>query len=243
MIFADIHIHALSGVDDGPKAERDMRRMVDAVYRDGTRVLCLTPHYHPGYFGENREKAEVSFGKLGDYVREKYPDLELFLGNELRYSPEAVSWLAEGACRAMNGTDFVLVDFHQDEKQKNIVRALEKLMNGGYTPILAHAERYPNLSVRAVQDLARNGVWIQLDVQSLFGDSGFGARLRSKALLKAGLIDVVSSDAHDLNSRIPGLAKGYRYVARKYTKAYADGIFYENALRILQGGNQEDYGE
>ena len=238
MNFADIHIHALFGVDDGPKTERDMQRMVDAVYADGTRVLCLTPHYHPGYFGENREKAVVAFKELAGYVREKYPDMALFLGNELRYSPEAVSWLADGACRTMNGTDFVLVDFYQDEKQKDIVRALEGLMNGGYTPILAHAERYPNLAIRTVQDLSRNGVWIQLDVQSLLGGSGMGAKFRSKALLKAGLVDIVSSDAHDLNKRVPGLAKGYRYVARKYSQEYANGIFYENAVRILQGGNQ-----
>ena len=238
MNFADIHIHALFDVDDGPKTERDMQHVVDTVYADGTRVLCLTPHYHPGYFGENREKVEHSFEILTRYVREKYPDLELYLGNELRYSPEAMSWLADGACRTMNGTDFVLVDFYQDERQKAIVHALESLMNGGYTPILAHAERYPNLSVRMVQDLSRNGVWIQLDVRSLLGGCGFGAKFRSNALLKAGLVDVVSSDAHDLSKRVPGLAKGYRYVARRYSQEYADGIFYENAVRILQGGNQ-----
>lgn len=238
MKFADIHIHALCGVDDGPKTEQGMQKMVDAAYADGTRVMCLTPHYHPGYFGENREKSVRAFQALTEYARQKFPDLALYLGNELRYSPEAVAWLADGACRTLNGTDFVLVDFRQDEKQKNIVRALESLMNGGYTPVLAHAERYSDLSAQTVRDLARNGVWIQMDVQSLFGVYGMGAGFRSKGLLKARLVDIVSTDAHDMSKRSPLLSKGYEYVARKYSKEYANAIFYENAVQILQGGIQ-----
>lgn len=238
MNFADIHIHGLFGVDDGPKTEQEMYNLIAAAYADGTRVLCLTPHYHPGYFGENREKAAEAFAILQDGAREKFPELELYLGNELRYSPEAVDWLASGACRTLNGSDCVLVDFRQDEKQKNIVRGLERLMNGGYIPALAHAERYGDLSERTVRDLSRNGVWIQLDVQSLFGVYGLGAMFRSKGLLKAGLADIVSSDAHGLGKRSPGLRKGYEYVARKYSQEYADAVFYENAVRILQGGSE-----
>ena len=238
MNFADMHIHALFGVDDGPKTEQEMYALVDEAYACGTRVLCLTPHYHPGYFGENREKSETAFQLLTEYAGKKYPNLELYLGNELRYGPDAVSWLVEDACRTLNGTDCVLVDFRQDEKERNIVRGLESLMNGGYIPILAHAERYSDLSERAIRDLSRNGVWIQLDVQSLFGTYGLGAGFRSKSLLKARLVDIVSSDAHSLGKRNPDLSKGYQYVARKYSQEYADAIFYENAVRILQGGSQ-----
>ena len=49
MIFADIHIHALYGVDDGARNKIMMFKMIDAAYKDCTRVMCLTPHFHPGY--------------------------------------------------------------------------------------------------------------------------------------------------------------------------------------------------
>jgi len=47
--FSDLHMHALFGVDDGPKTEDDMYAVLDAAYADGTRYMCLTPHFHPGY--------------------------------------------------------------------------------------------------------------------------------------------------------------------------------------------------
>ena len=140
MVFADIHSHILWNVDDGASSEGMMYQMVDKVYADGVRLLCLTPHFHPGYFGDNRQKSEESFAQLRAYVSEKYPDMELLLGNELRYSPGCGVWLKEGACRTLNGFDLVLVDFAAYEKGSQIVCGLNRLMSMGYVPILAHAE-------------------------------------------------------------------------------------------------------
>ena len=53
MDFSDLHIHILCGVDDGAKTEADMYAMADAAYSGGTRIICATPHFHPGYFGDN----------------------------------------------------------------------------------------------------------------------------------------------------------------------------------------------
>lgn len=239
MRFADLHHHALWGVDDGPASEQEMFQMVDAAYRDGVQVICLTPHYHPGYFSDNPEQVERSFASLKQYAAEKYPDLRLYPGNELRYSGDCLSWLESQACRTLNATDYVLVDFSENESERNIIKAIDRLMSAGYTPVLAHAERYRSLSAQHVLELSRNSVWIQVDVQSIFGTYGLGARLRSRALLKKKLVDVVASDAHDLGSRSPILSRGYRCIKRAYGEAYAAAVFWENPLRLLEGERQE----
>ena len=64
MFFTDIHIHALYGVDDGAKTEAEMQAIVDASYADGIRTLCVTPHFHPGYFGDNENHAETAYQRL-----------------------------------------------------------------------------------------------------------------------------------------------------------------------------------
>lgn len=235
MIFADLHNHILWGVDDGPKTEQQMQQMLDAAYADGLRTLCLTPHFHPGYFGDHGEQTDRAFSALVRYAAEKYPDVELYPGNELHYSRECLDWLESGACRTLNGTDYVLVDFHDRETERNIVKGLKRLMAAGYTPVLAHAERYRDLSVNAIWDLSRDGVWIQLDVQSLFGGYGLGARLRCGRLLKEKLADIVATDAHDLDRRGPVLSRGYRVVKRKYGSAYAEALFLRNPLQLLEG--------
>lgn len=239
MRFADLHNHSLFGADDGPGTEQEMFEMLDAARADGTEVICLTPHFHPGYFGDNREQADRAFGELRRYAAEKYPEMRLYLGNELRYSPDCLSWLEGGACRTLGGTDYVLVDFDEGETERNIVRGLERLMNAGYKPVLAHAERYRALSVRRIRELSADGVRIQIDVQSLFGGYGLGARLRSRKLLRVKLADIVATDAHGLSRRSPILSRGYRDIVRKYGEAYAGAIFADNPLRLLEGENRE----
>lgn len=239
MRFADLHSHALWGVDDGAKSEQEMYAMLDAAHADGVEVLCLTPHFHPGYFGEHGDQAALAFDALTRYAAEKYPGMRLYRGNELRYSPECLSWLESGACRTLNGTEHVLVDFHEHEPERNIVRGLERLLSAGYKPVLAHAERYRALHPRRIWELARNGVWIQIDVQSVFGVYGLGARLRSRSLLKKKLVDLVASDAHGTGRRSPILSRGFRVIERKYGAAYAEAIFAENPLRLLEGEGRE----
>lgn len=239
MSFADIHIHALWGVDDGARTEQEMYAMLDASWADGVRTICLTPHFHPGYFGDNVRKSAEVFQRLTQYAAGKYPEMRLYLGSELRYCDQCLVWLAEGRCRTLNGGSYVLVDFSEKEPERNIVKGLERLMSAGYRPVLAHAERYSGLSSTAVWELSRNGVRIQIDVQSLFGEYGFGAKSRCRRLLNAHLVDLAATDAHDLDRRSPILSRGYRAVQKKYGKAYADALFEKNSLRLLEGDSQE----
>lgn len=235
MKFADIHIHALFGTDDGAKTEEEMKKMIDAAYIDGTKVICFTPHFIPELFKNNSEAAENAFIKAKEYVSGKYSDMFLFLGNELRYNASCTQWLKDGMCRTLNGTNCVLVDFNADEKSKVICDAMNALLSAGYVPVLAHAERYKDLSRKtdAVKKLKDRGVIIQLDAGSLFGEWGFGSRIRSKKLLSKHLVDVVASDAHNTSSRKPEMSEGYEFIKKTYGQHYADDICFYNTLKIL----------
>ncbi len=131
----------------------------------------------------------------------------------------------------MGDTRYLLVDFDFDEDADAIVSGVEQLLNTGYKPILAHAERYVNFhrDMREVEKLSRNGVLIQLDTQSVTGDFGFRCKRRTFKILKLGLADIVSSDAHGLNSRPPGLSKAYDIISRKFGEEYADDLCCHNA--------------
>lgn len=234
MIYADIHIHILSGVDDGAETKEEMYRMLDMAYADGTRYMCLTPHFHPGYFGENSEKVLEVFKAFCEEAKQKYPDLQLCLGNELQYQKGCIAWLEAGRCRTMNGSQLVLVDFGAKVKEKEIVRGMESLLNAGYVPILAHAERYSELRLSSVKALKQKGVLIQMDAQAPWGAFGFGTQQRSRAILAERLVDIVSSDAHDCKGRPPVLSKCYRWIEKKLGAAYAEQVCYKNAVNLLK---------
>ncbi len=235
--FSDIHIHALYGVDDGAKDAQEMYAILDACYADGIRLLCMTPHCHPGYFGENHEKVEAAFAQAQAYAREKYPELELYLGNELRYERGCTAWLAEGRCRTLNGTDYVLVDFSDNAPEDTICQGLDRLLNGGYIPVLAHGERYRKLDgkLRRLREFRDNGVVIQVDVRALLGAFGLRTQIRARGILSRHLADLVCSDAHDLTQRRPGLSQGYDWIARKCGVDYANAVCRDNARKLILG--------
>lgn len=238
MEYADLHIHALCGVDDGAKTEAEMQAMVDASYADGTRVICVTPHYHPGYFGHNSEKTEWAFQTLTFYVQDRYPDMQLYLGNELRYSRDCVSWLQSGQCRTLNGTQYILVDFPESAEEKKISDGLAQLLNVGYRPVLAHVERYRSLwgKMHLLRSYSENSILFQVDAQSLVGGFGYRTQHQSRRLLEAGLIELICSDSHDICNRPPKLSQCFQFVQRKYGADCAQALFLDNGLRLLHEG-------
>lgn len=226
MEFVDIHIHALSGVDDGAESAEEMYSMLDMAYADGTRSICFTPHCNPGYWGNNRAKSLEAFELAQKYAKDKYPDLSLFLGNELRYSSRCISWLSEGIGRTLNGTRYVLIDFSFEEDRSVIVDCVTEMLGRGYLPILAHAERYSSFhsDLREVRLLAERGIMIQVDSQSLTGDFGRKCKKRAVSIIKHRLAHIVASDGHNTEERPPLLSKAFEIVSDMVSPEYAESL-------------------
>ncbi len=226
MYFADIHCHALAGVDDGAPDDKTMYEMIDAAFRDGVRLLCFTPHWNPSVFGDNRASVSNAFAKASEYVVSKRIGMRLFLANELRADRGDLSWLSERLCRTLHGR-CVLVDFPTRESVKNISDGVYRLLSAGYKPILAHAERYESLgfSVEPLKNLRADGALIQMNAGSPLGSFGFMCALRAKAMLKERVADIAASDAHDLSDRPTEMSAGYAFVEKKYGREYAASLF------------------
>lgn len=234
MNYVDIHMHLLYGADDGAKTEQQMQELLDEAYADGTRVICATPHFHPGYFGDNRNAIEDAFTKLKLYAK-KYNGLQLCLGNELRYSSNCFDWLGKGNCLTLNGSRYILVDFLESDDAEYIVNSVLRLLNAGYIPVLAHAERYENFhrDMREIMKLQECGVVIQIDAQSPFDGWGRGSKQRSRRIIENYLADVIASDAHNTLDRPPQMSACYDYVVNKCGEEYARQIFLKNPIDIL----------
>ena len=76
---------------------------------------------------------------------------------------------------------------------------------------------------------------IQVDTKSILGAFGFGTKVFAKAILKNYLADFVSSDAHSLRTRPPGISEAYEYIRKKYGSEYAEAVCLKNAKRMILG--------
>ncbi len=240
-MFFDTHIHALADVDDGAKTTEEMYEMIDSAYQDGARYICLTPHFHFGYFNDNTSKRDRLFHILQKNAKEKYPDLCIMLGNELRYIKGCVAYLESGQCKTMNDTNYVLVDFSETDSKKTISNGLDRILNAGYLPILAHAERYRSIwgDLKFISDYQSKGVKIQIDTQSVLGMFGLRAKFFATLMLKNRLADFIGSDAHNMKKRSPGIKKAYEYIEKKCGKDYAEAVCFRTALNCLIGHDEE----
>lgn len=234
--FFDLHSHMLCGVDDGAQTPEEMYAMLEMAYEDGTRALCLTPHYSPFHFGDTSQKALESFELLQAYVQKNHPDMRLYLGHELGYHSSCLESLKSGRCRTIAGSRYVLVDFPETVSFFEIEKAMDMLQASGYIPILAHTERYRCLfgKLSWLNYYVDCGGIVQVNASSITGDWGWQVKKQWKKLFRAELVQLISTDAHNLTTRPPKMSACMKYLKKN---CFAEGIrmlTWETANRIVQ---------
>ncbi len=229
----DIHCHILPGVDDGAKDESMALSMIEKSIKDGVTHIILTPHFRK-YDVNKQLKLKAIFEALKLSVRQKGWPVELYLGKEVYFKDNLLEQVSN---LSFEGTPYTLVEFSTSMEQ-NIDEIIFNLKVSKLKPIVAHVERYPYLKKEDYHQIKLTGGLLQMNAGAIYGFEGFGKRRLVKFLLKNQLIDIVASDAHNLKNRKPNLKNAYHKVLKKYGKAYADLIFYENPKKIIDSIQQ-----
>ena len=236
--FVDIHTHILPGVDDGSPELSQSLELLKYAFDQGTAAVVLTPHYRGRFRDNTAQKLTALFEELRQSAKTECPGLELYLGCEVGYELDVSEKLADGTLLPLNGTRYVLLEFREGSFRSRIMGGVLEVLNFGYVPVIAHAERYD--AFRRYPSLARElvelGALIQLNADSILGSCGWGIKRYCHKLLKRRLVHFIATDAHDLNKRKPELKTCYHKLRKKYGKEYADVLFLKNARVMLADG-------
>ncbi len=203
----DVHTHVLPCIDDGAESIETALAMLDKEKEQGVDCVVFTPHYYgrkdsPAQFLAKRREAYES-------VKDKIPkDIRVLLGAEVHFTGINVPDYEALCSLAIEGTKYILMEFpFTTEWTRSLVDRLADFINDtGYTPIVAHVERYievaqnPALITRFVE----LGCLIQVNADSFC--QRFTRNL-AYALLKHGLVHCIGTDAHDMENRSPAYAK------------------------------------
>jgi len=233
--FTDVHTHILPGIDDGAESFSVARKLVQAAWEDGTRTLFLTPHYRGKYKANTPQQLQEAFQHFQQKIAEDYPDMKLYLGQEVHYQAEVPDRLSEGQILTMGRSNYVLLEFRTGALRSQIRNGVLEVVRYGYTPIVAHAERYNAFAVDVslADDVLELGALIQLNADSIMGKHGARTKNVCHKLLKAKQVHFVGTDTHDLALRTPKLRECFWQVHQKYGSEYAARVFYHNALAII----------
>ena len=231
----DLHNHALFGVDDGAPTMAICEQMLSSAYAAGVRTICFTPHYNPSLFSYTMEDLRARFEKVVALAARRMPGMRLYLGNEVFGYPVCISALEAGKCLPLGGGHYVLLEFSPSVAYREMRNTFLSCCAAGYTPVLAHVERYRCLLEKParVAELADMQVGIQVNAESIF--FSFPLKIYSfvHRLLRQDLVTLIASDAHSPAVRPDLMPAAYRKIEKKYGAARAKKLFYSNPKRYL----------
>ncbi len=234
--FIDIHTHILPGVDDGAADMEEACRLVRMAQQDGTKALFLTPHYRGDYKNYCADRLREIFLQLQEQVAREMPDMQLYLGTEIRYDSDTPEKMLQGRILPMADSEFALLEFSTQAMKSQILMAVMEMVRYGFTPIVAHAERCETFCTNPalVDEVRHLGAYIQINADSIMGAHGFAVKRFARKLLKERKADFVATDAHDGRKRPPLLNKCYLRVCKLCGEEYAAQVFWENAHIITR---------
>lgn len=197
-IGTDIHSHLIPGIDDGAKTMEDTLTLIRAQYDLGIRKFVTTPHIMSDYY---KNTPEIILGGLEEVkkvlVQEKI---------DIQISAAAEYYIDDGFVRKLEseklltfGDNYLLIEVSYINCPDNIREIIFNIQVHGYKVILAHPERYPYWYKKfdEYKQFRDSGVLLQININSLSGYYGAGAKMIAEKLIDNEMVDLIGSDMHN----------------------------------------------
>lgn len=240
--LVDTHCHILPEVDDGPRNMEETRQMLQEAYEDGIRYIIATPHHHPRRGRKSPKQLRRQLKLVREEAAQISGELRIYLGTEIYFGQDIPERLREEQILTMNRTRYVLVEFSPGDPFEYICQGIQQIQMKGYEVILAHIERYQCMykNIENAEHLKYMGVRIQVNADSITGESGWKAKRLVRRLIDERLVFCVGTDAHDPKRRPPRMKKAAEYVEKKCGEDYARRIFFSNPRIMLRKKRKKD---
>jgi protein-tyrosine phosphatase len=170
--------------------------------RAGIRRIITTPHLD-GSLSLDADRLERRLQEVtrawepaAEAIGEHFPEVEYRRGHEVLLDVPNVD-LSDPRIR-LGGTSFVLVEWPRLQLPPGTVPVLQRIIQQGYRPIVAHPERYHGMgvSLHVAQQWKEVGAYLQVNYGSLAGRFGSEAQSTAFRLLRRGWVDYMASDFH-----------------------------------------------
>lgn len=229
----DLHCHILPDIDDGPKTFDESVAMARMAAQDGIAAIVATPHVNEKLYDPAEITRRVSW--LNHLLRiEKIP-VSIMGGADVSviFKPEQVSQYT------INDTDYILVEFPHTHLPRHAGEILEQFVEHGLKPIITHPERNPTISAKPqmLLELMGDRRYVQITAGSLTGDFGNDAKQCAEHLLRAGVVDIIATDAHSTEHRKPVLSQGSLAAAAIVGQDAARRMVFGTPMKIISGMN------
>jgi protein-tyrosine phosphatase len=196
----DLHCHILPGVDDGALDIRDSAGLARQAAADGIEAICATPHIrhdHDVRIDEVAERVEA----LNRHLRGEDVPVVVLTGGEV--AETAVEDLGEEELGRVSLGDgrWILLEPAPGPLGDSLLRRVEHLAERGHRALIAHPERHLSADMHErIARLVAAGALVQATADFFLRAEMATGML---SLAEAGLVHVLSSDAHSSHGGRP----------------------------------------
>jgi len=237
-IITDIHTHVLPNLDDGPGELSQTAELLYALAEVETHQVFCTSHYGSPHFDVPREALTSAYQLVSQHAATLAYTPTLQKGAEVRITSSLIPDIQNRTVPTLGNTSYVLIEFHSTEISNKSLDIVHELSVHDYQPIVAHPER--NLAIqrnpKLIETLLNRDLLMQATAHC-FTQAGNATREASRlawTMLEQGYIHVIASDAHNTNTRPPGLQEAYERIATQLGDSAAEQL-QENANSIWHG--------
>ncbi len=216
----DFHSHILPKMDDGSSGTEESIKMLKMLADSKVDRVVLTPHFYRQNeniqtFLERRRRSYERLCEAAETVR-GLP--EFFLGAEVYFYP-SLSSDPDFEKLCIEGTDHILLELPFERFHENFFSDITNFMNRcSKKIILAHAERYLSFGnkpedIRRICKISRH-IICQMNCSAI-AEAGIFERNRFAKMISDGMVSVLGTDAHNLDTRPPMFGKAESIIVRK----------------------------
>lgn len=198
-LTVDMHSHLLPGIDDGCKTFDDSVELVKKFVNLGYKKMILTPHVMNDFYPNTPEIILDKLDKLRDIIKTLGLKIELEAAAEYYLDEFFMEKLEnEEKLLSFGEKKYVLFETSFLNASPYLNQAIFMMHALGYTPVLAHPERYVYLfgEQKNFTKLKETGVLFQVEINSLGGYYSPHSKKIAQWLIDEKMVDFLASDCH-----------------------------------------------
>lgn len=197
-IETDIHSHILPGIDDGSPDLETSVQLIKGLMEIGVNKSIATPHVIGDMYRNNPETISVALTCLQDELHKQSIEFKVSAAAEYMMDSYFLELLKSEQKLLTLKDNIILTEFSYAARPDDPGKHSFAIQMAGYSPILAHPERYPYYygDYKMYHRFVELGFMLQLNLLSLTGYYGKEAVKAAEYMLKNELISFVGTDMH-----------------------------------------------
>lgn len=199
LIHTDIHSHLVPGIDDGSKNMDDSLALLRELSTLGYKKVITTPHILSDLYPNSKKNILEGYEAVKKEMKKNNISLELEVASEY-FLDNHFTELIERDELLSFGDNYILFELSFVQEPMDLDKIIFDLQLAGYTPVIAHPERYSywHNDFNKYQKLFAKDVVLQVNINSLSGHYSAEAQKIAEKLIDNNLVHLIGTDLHHL---------------------------------------------